>query len=411
MELRPGYKKTEIGVIPEDWEVRRIEQVAFVTSGKRLPLGSSLVDQPTPHPYIRVTDMRPGTVDLSEIKYVPESVFPAIQRYRIFQSDLFISVAGSLGIVGKVPKELNGANLTENADRITKIECSQDYLLHVLMAPLIQNTIDTIRTVGAQPKLALTRIRQFEIPLPPTHGEQEAIAEALSDVDASIAALSRLIAKKRDLRQGAMQCLLTGQTRLPGFTAPWRETSFASLVRHHAGNSGLIKGKLSQNPIPGLFAAYSASGQDVWHSAFEFEGTAIVVSAVGSRCGKAFLASGKWSAIANTHVVWPNNDLVALDFLMLFLNDEDFWQKNGTGQPFVLVKQTFQRRVHLPCVTEQTAIARVLSDMDAEIAALDARLDKTRAIKQAMMQALLTGRVRLPVRRNAAPQTKEAAHA
>lgn len=209
MEVKAGYKQTEVGVIPEDWDVKTIDQIGFVTSGKRLPLGSSLVEHPTPHPYVRVTDMRLGTVSLAEIKFVPESVFPAIKRYRIYCDDIFISVAGSLGIVGKVPKELDGANLTENADRITKITCSQDYLLHVLMSPLIQNTIDSIQTVGAQPKLALTRIRKFAIPLPPLP-EQRAIAEALGDVDGLLGGLERLIAKKRDLKQAAMQQLLTG---------------------------------------------------------------------------------------------------------------------------------------------------------------------------------------------------------
>ena len=220
MNVRPGYKQTEVGVIPEEWEVKAIDQIGFVTSGKRLPLGTSLVKHPTPHPYVRVTDMRSGTVSLDEIQFVPESVFPAIKRYRIYCDDIFISVAGSLGIVGKVPKEINGANLTENADRITKITCSQDYLLHVLMSPLIQNAIDSIQTVGAQPKLALTRIRKFAIPHPPLP-EQRAVATTLSDVDGLLSGLDRLIAKKRDLKQAAIQQLLTGQTRLPGFHGEW----------------------------------------------------------------------------------------------------------------------------------------------------------------------------------------------
>jgi type I restriction enzyme S subunit len=195
------------------WEVKTIDQVGFVMSGKRLPLGCALVEQPTPHPYVRVADMRPGTVDLSEIKYVPENVFPAISRYRIFCDDVFISVAGSLGIVGKVPKELDGANLTENADRITNITCSQDFLLHVLMSPLIQKTIDSIQTVGAQPKLALTRIRKFVIPYPPIP-EQTAIAEVLSDMVAELAALEQRREKTRSLKQAMMQELLTGRIRL-----------------------------------------------------------------------------------------------------------------------------------------------------------------------------------------------------
>ena len=179
MELKEGYKQTEVGVIPEDWELNQLDSISSVTSGKRLPLGRSLTDKETPHPYIRVTDMGGGTVDLNGIRFVPEDVFPSIKNYRIYKEDIYISVAGSLGMVGKIPAELNGANLTENADRISGISCSRDFLLYILMSPLVQDVIDSIQTVGAQPKLALARIRKFSIPLPPTKAEQEAIAEAL----------------------------------------------------------------------------------------------------------------------------------------------------------------------------------------------------------------------------------------
>jgi type I restriction enzyme, S subunit len=206
--VKAGYKQTEVGVIPEDWGVKAIEKFASVKSGKRLPLGNYLTDKVTPHPYIRVADMFPGGVNLSDIRYMPENILPSIKNYRIFKEDIFISVAGTLGIVGKIPEELNGANLTENADRLTDIGCERDYLLYVLMSSLIQKTIKSEMTLGAQPKLALTRIRKFFIPLPPTKAEQTAIATALSDADALIQSLEKLIAKKRLIKQGAMQELL-----------------------------------------------------------------------------------------------------------------------------------------------------------------------------------------------------------
>ena len=209
-----GFKQTEAGSIPEDWLIKSLDEIASVTSGKRLPLGHSLTEHETPHPYIRVTDMRPGTVSLSDIKFVPVNVFPRIRRYRIFKEDLFISVAGTLGIVGKIPPALDGANLTENADRITNITCSQEYLLHVMMAPPIQSTIESLQTIGAQPKLALMRIRKFSIPLPPSKAEQIAIAETISDMDAEIDVLEAKLSKARDLKQGMMQELLTGRIRL-----------------------------------------------------------------------------------------------------------------------------------------------------------------------------------------------------
>ena len=114
--VRPGYKRTEVGVIPEDWEVTRVDQIANVKGGKRLPLGRSLTERKTPHPYIRVSDMANGTVTIDAVLFVPEDVFPSIRNYRIFKDDLYISVAGTLGLIGRVPLELDGANLTENAD-------------------------------------------------------------------------------------------------------------------------------------------------------------------------------------------------------------------------------------------------------------------------------------------------------
>ena len=146
-----GYKVTELGVLPEDWEVVTIGRIADVKGGKRLPLGKSLVSTPTPHPYVRIVDVYPGGVALSDIKYVPVDVFPTIRNYRIYSSDLFITVAGTLGIVGKISEELNGANLTENADRLTNIKCDLDYLLFVMLSPIVQSAIESeIRLVRSQ---------------------------------------------------------------------------------------------------------------------------------------------------------------------------------------------------------------------------------------------------------------------
>jgi type I restriction enzyme S subunit len=213
-KIKPGYKQTEVGMIPQDWEVKLLKKFASVKGGKRLPIGKSLTDKPNSHPYIRVSDMRPGGIDIHDIKYVPDDVFPAIRNYRIYSSDLFISVAGSLGIVGRIPPELNGANLTENADKITEIACDRGFLLYNLLSDRIQASIDSVRTIGAQPKLALGQIENFKFALPPTEAEQIAIAAVLSDMDAELAALERRREKTRTLKQAMMQELLTGKTRL-----------------------------------------------------------------------------------------------------------------------------------------------------------------------------------------------------
>jgi type I restriction enzyme S subunit len=204
-EKKVGFEKTEVGSIPADWNSKVISEIADVKSGKRLPKGFYLQNSETPQPYIRVTDMFNGGVELSDIQYVPKEAITAITNYKIFLDDLFISVAGTLGVVGEIPSELDGANLTENANRFTNIKCDKKYLLYVLLSPLIQNKIEEERTLGAQPKLALIRIRNFSIPLPPTLEEQRAIATALSDTDTLITGLEKVISKKKAIKQGAMQ--------------------------------------------------------------------------------------------------------------------------------------------------------------------------------------------------------------
>ena len=425
MVVRPGYKQTDVGVIPLEWDAKTIDQVAFVTSGKRLPLGSSLVDHPTPHPYVRVTDMRPGTVSLSEIKFVPESVFPAIRRYRIFCDDLFISVAGSLGIVGKVPTELDGANLTENADRITNITCSQDFLLHVLMSPLIQNTIDSIQTVGAQPKLALTRIRKFAIPQPPLP-EQRAIAAALGDVDALLGALDRLIAKKRDLKQAAMQQLLTGQTRLPGFHGEWEVKPLGELFKFsggysasrdqlstaghcylhygdiHKSSKAFVDVNAEHQDIPKLDIALKRvsagslldDGDVVFVDASEDDASTSKHLVVVNKDKKPFI-SGLHTIVAKSTTNELAHAYRRYCFQTPAVRQQFLFYAVGTKVSGISKSNIPKLTIPIPSVPEQTAIAAVLAEIDAELSALDQRRTKTRALKQAMMQELLTGRTRL----------------
>jgi len=130
-------------------------------------------------------------------------------------------------------------------------------------------------------------------------------------------------------------------------------------------NSKIIKGTLPTENDGTLFPAYSATGQDVFSDGFDFEGDGIVVSAVGARCGKCFLASGKWRAIANTHVILPNSRMANTRFLWYLLNDEAFWIKGGTAQPFVKIGETLMKQIAVPPLADQDQIVRTLDEADA----------------------------------------------
>ncbi|WP_375405746.1 restriction endonuclease subunit S [uncultured Amnibacterium sp.] len=141
----------------------------------------------------------------------------------------------------------------------------------------------------------------------------------------------------------------------------WRETSLSSVVLARSGNSSIIKGRNSATPSPGLIQGYSASGPDVWVEEAEHHGPGVVVSAVGARCGKAFLADGDWAAIANTHVLIPKPCLDP-KFLWYLVNDEHFWVRSGSAQPFLKVKASLARAISLPPLIEQRRIVEILEE-------------------------------------------------
>ena len=164
--------------IPESWCWTTLGELCSIKGGKRLPKGKSFADTITPHIYIRVTDMKDHTVLLSSLKYIDEDVFAEIKNYTISSNDLYLTIAGTIGDVGFVPVELDGANLTENAAKLTDIKCSKQYLMYVLMSSIAQDHFCSRFHQVAQPKLSLETASSTLIPLPP-YREQLRIAEEL----------------------------------------------------------------------------------------------------------------------------------------------------------------------------------------------------------------------------------------
>jgi type I restriction enzyme S subunit len=408
MEVRPGYKQTEVGVIPADWDRVVVGAIASIKGGKRLPPGYALIDTPTPHPYVRVSDMRPGGVDTSAIKYVPEAASPAIQNYRIYDTDIFISVAGTLGIVGVVPPELDGANLTENADRLTELRCDRDYLMYWLLSRPVQRMIESIRTVGAQPKLALGRIAQFDIALPRNAAEQRDIAVALSDMDALLDGLDRLIAKKRDLKQAATQQLLTGQTRLPGFDDEWKVKRVLELGEVVTG--GTPRTDVDEywgDTYPWVTPTDISTNRDMFSSerwltqrgldaVRRLPANTVLVTCIAS-IGKNAILRTTGACNQQINAVIPDRNSNAVFLYYLFEASKHYLLANaGVTATSIISKAAFSELTfRVPLLEEQVAIGAVLSDIDDELAALEGRRNKTRDLKQAMMQELLTGKTRL----------------
>jgi len=213
---RVRLKQTEIGPIPEDWKVVRLGEVCDVKGGKRLPKGHSFSEIPTKFPYIRVVDFMNWTVDTKNLKYLTEEDAKLLQRYRIFSKDVFISIAGTVGLVGMIPKELDGAYLTENAARIVIKDfkyLEPNFLVAFLVSARGQYEIDQRTTKTSQPKLALARIREIPIPLPPISVQQK-IAQILKTVDDKISAEEKKKEALQAFFKTMLHRLMTGKIRV-----------------------------------------------------------------------------------------------------------------------------------------------------------------------------------------------------
>lgn len=167
--------------IPESWRWIKLGEVASVLGGKRIPAGRTLTTDNTGYKYIRVSDMKNGSVLTDNLLYVPTDIYPSISRYVIHKEDVYITVAGTIGRVGKIPPEIDGANLTENADRLVFQIIDQDWLIKCLESSLVQQQIIDATTKVGQPKLAIKRIQELLIPLPPL-AEQKRIVEKLEQL-------------------------------------------------------------------------------------------------------------------------------------------------------------------------------------------------------------------------------------
>lgn len=405
--------------IPDDWSVEKLEpKVGNVKSGKRLPKGYYVVDTHTNHPYIRVIDMRQGYVDTSDLRYVPEEASSAIQNYRIYKNDIYISVAGTLGIVGQIPPHLDGANLTENANRVTNIKCNIKYLMYWLMGSIIQNTISQTQTLGAQPKLALTRIRNFPVILPPEK-EQEEIAGALSEVDALITDLQKLIRKKKDIRQGTMQMLVTGKKRLDGYSGEWVKINLAknSKLKARIGWQGLTTAEYLDEGYSFLITGTDFDGGRInWNGChfvnydryaqdpnIQVTNGDLLLTKDGTIGKVAYVTELKTPATLNSGVflVKPITDAYVAHFMFYVLESsvfKDFLQQLSAGSTINHLYQKDLVKFDLyvpPTKEEQEAIAAILFDMDSDIHKLEEKLSKYQKVKQGMMEELLTGKVRL----------------
>lgn len=406
MELKPGYKLTEVGVIPEDWEDVRLGEIAEIRMCKRVFHQQTTATGEIP--FFKI-----GTFGKEPDAFISSSLYQDYKKKYSFpqKGDILLSAAGTLGrtvVYGGEDAYFQDSNIVWLD--VDKGKISNEYLYYCYQ------TIKWASPEGSTiSRLYNGIIKSTKIALPPTIEEQRAITQALSDVDALLAAQEQLIAKKRDLKQAAMQQLLTGKTRLPGFSGEWEVKKLGEMGIFLKG-SGVKKEEAQSGTLPCVrYGEIYTHHNDYIRSFNSWISTRVAATATKLQQGDLLFAGsgetkeeiGKCVAFIDDKEAYAGGDIVILRasginslFMGYYCNSYAIAaQKASKGQGDAVVHISSASLssivVTVPVLSEQTAIAAVLSDMDAEISALEAHRDKTRAIKHAMMQELLTGKTRL----------------
>jgi type I restriction enzyme S subunit len=414
--MKPGYKQTDVGVIPEEWEAVPLKGKVGIAHGFAFASEHFASHGPyrlaTPGHFYESGGFR----DIGEKqKYY---VGPVPSDYVLQPGDVIVAMTeqadGLLGSAALIPDE-HGYLHNQRLGRVKVLssEIQLDYLVYVFNSPDYRAKV---RETAAGTKVKHTspeKLLEISVRLPPLP-EQRVIAEALSDVDGLLGSLDRLIAKKRDLKQAAMQRLLTGQTRLPGFHGEWEVKRLDELADLRSGGTpSTTEPRFWDGDVPWC----TPTDITALNGHKYLSGTSRMITENGLKASSAEMIPAHSIVMTsratigecaiNTVSVSTNQGFK--NFVPFVTTDVDFLyyilttQKQGFislcgGSTFLEIGKTqlVAYQVRLPASKdEQTAIAGVLGEMDAELAGLEQRREKTRALKQAMMQELLTGRTRL----------------
>lgn len=398
MELMPGYKLSNVGVIPDDWGVSTLGQICSFENGDR----SSNYPSPGSFrqsgiPFINAGHLSEGKISLSEMNYITQEAYERLGGGKVKAGDILFCLRGSLGKFGVVSDNFGLGAIASSLVivRPKAAALSLDYLRCYFSSSICSQMIDTWAGGAAQPNLAAKELARFSIPIPASLTEQSAIAQALSDVDALLATLDQVIDKKRDLKQAAMQQLLTGETRLPGFSGNW-EMMHLGEIAHIKTGSRNNEDKVEDGQYP--FFVRSEFVERI--NSYSHDCEAILVPGEG-RIGDIFhYINGRFDVHQRVYAITKFSPGISGRFVYFYLSKNfGAWAMQNTVKATVdslrlPTFQTFEMRLP-PTLDEQIAIANALSDIDGELCTLENRREKINNLKQAMMQELLTGKTRL----------------
>jgi type I restriction enzyme S subunit len=431
MGVKSGYKQTELGIIPTDWEVTPVGQEFSVQLGKMLDAEKNIG---VPKPYLGNRAVQWGWIDLTDIGSM-RMTQADLKRFRLKSGDLLVCEGGEVGRAAIWNEPISECYYQKALHRLRplrgySVKLMVNVLHHLASRGFLLNFV-TQTSIAHLPK---DKFETVPIPMPPTKAEQEAVADALSDADALIDSLEQLITKKRQMKYGAMQELLTGKKRLPGFARSdryrqtevgiipedWELSPFRQIVASYIDYRGRTPRKLGLEWGGGDILALSANNVEMgkinqdkeayfgsealyrkWMLQGDCEKGDVLLTMEAPLGNVAQIPDSRRYILSQRVLLIKPKASVQHDFLAHSMQGSYFQKQlldNATGS----TAKGIQRRkldtlpVYVPSdKAEQEAIAAILNDINLELSELDVSVSKARQIKQGMMQELLTGRIRL----------------
>ena len=407
---RSGYQQSDVGVIPEDWRAAKIADVGRLQTG---PFGTVLKasEYSDDHgvPLISVGEIKLGKIVLRpDTPVVDTQVVRRLPRYLIREGDILFGRKGGVDRSAPVSRQQDGWFLGSDGIRLRPSSgYASQFLAYQFQTQRIQDWLLENSVGTTMPSMNEAVLSQVGFPIPSTEQEQKVIVEALADADALIEGLEALITKKRDIKQGTMRELLTGDRRLPGFQGRWRKQKLGSAVairnekvQTHNNAFALKCIELEQISSATGRVGRFVDATDRYATKNRFRPGDVLFGRLRPYLRKYWLADVEGVCSTEIWPLVPLGDVVDHGFLFFSVQTEGFIvaasAAYGTHMPRADWKMIADYELVLPpTLDEQRAIAAVLSDMDAEIVALEDKLAKARAVKQGMTQVLLTGEIRL----------------
>ena len=365
--LKNGYKQTDIGIIPEDWDVDYIKNICKIKTGDK------------------------NTQDSVESGIFPFFVrSQTIERINSYSFDGEAILTAGDGGAGKIFHYINGkfdfhqrvyklSNFKESVDGYYFYKYFSHNFYSRIMSMAAKSTVDSVR---------LDMINNMQIPIPKIE-EQKNIAEALSDIDQYISSLEQMIIKKRDMKTGVMQMLLTGRKRLPGFSSDWEKGYIGDCLEIcHGKSQKEVENDNGVNPI------LATGGVIGYTNSYLYNEPSVLIGRKGTINKPQYIDKPFWSVdtLFYSKVVQSNlPKFLYYKFCMI-----DWMQYNeASGVPSLSAKTIEKIPINYPKTNEQIAITKILSDIDTELDCIEVRLTKAKSLKMGMMQELLTGKTRL----------------